>query len=436
MPARSGTRQWQRLKALFNDALDLPADKRAAFVESVRRGEPTLADDLLSLLNSHEETGTLYADEEPRLGFSVEATPDPGALLGTDVGQFRLDELIGLGGMGAVYLASRTDGFDQRVAIKLIQSRAPRPLTLQRFLAERQILADLSHPNIAHLLDGGALEDVDSGDSVPYLVMEYIEGQPIDVYCAKRKLPIRERLELFATVCSAVYFAHQKLIVHRDLKPGNILVTADGVAKLLDFGIAKLLTDDETSTDGQTRFARAPMTPDFASPEQFLGEPASTASDIYSLGVLAHYLVTGHSPYRTAGPGLAELSRAACTQDPERPSDRAVQAARVDPGRTPATRSDFGESPRELRRALRGDVDAILLKALAKDPMGRYASAADFAEDIQRHLDGLPVRARGDHFRYVASRWLRRRRGWVAAVLLVLLSLAGGAGVALQQARV
>ncbi|MEO1368370.1 MAG: serine/threonine-protein kinase, partial [Acidobacteriota bacterium] len=296
----------------------------------------------------------------------------------------------------------------------------------QRFLAERQILADLSHPNIAHLLDGGALEDSESGASFPYLVMEYIEGQPIDIYCAERRLPVRQRLELFATVCSAVHFAHQKLIVHRDLKPGNLLVTADGVPKLLDFGIAKLLTADDPSAQGQTRYARAPMTPDFASPEQFLGEPVSTASDIYALGVLAHHLLTGRSPYHVAGPELTELSRAVCTQDPEPPSERVEDGAD----------SRFAESPQDLRRALRGDIDAILLKALAKDPMDRYASAADLADDIQRHLGGLPVRARGDHFRYVASRWLRRRRGWVAAVLLVLMSLAGGAGVALQQARV
>ncbi|MEM1176865.1 MAG: protein kinase [Acidobacteriota bacterium] len=433
MPRRSRTSQWLRLKGLFNEALDLPPNARGDFVDSVRRETPTLADDLVSLLSSHEETGTLFAETAAQLVAGAQdpadAPPDPHALIGTTVGQFRLNKLIGQGGMGAVYLASRTDGFDQQVAIKLVQGSDPRPLTRQRFLDERQILAHLAHPNIAHLLDGGALEDPEQSLDVPYLVMEYIEGEPIDTYCASERLPFRDRLKLLATVCSAVHFAHQKLIVHRDLKPGNILVTADGAPKLLDFGIAKLLNPDQTPAEGRTRAAQAPMTPEFASPEQFLGEPASTASDIYSLGVLGHYLLVGHSPYRTVGPTLAELSRVVCTQDCETPSNRLDDVP--DGGL-----EGFAESADELRRRLSGDIDAILLKALAKDPMARYASAADLALDIERHLDGLPVRARGDHFPYVASRWLVRRRGWVAAGALVLLSLAGGVGVALQQARV
>ena len=428
--SRSRTSQWLRLKQHFNDALDLGPDARAAYVEDLRVESPTLADDLLSLLSSHEETGTLLEETAsgPISGQPADE-PDPEALIGQCAGHFCLDELIGRGGMGAVYLASRTDGFDQRVAVKLVQSHEPRPLTLQRFLDERQILAGLAHPNIGRLLDGGTFRAAPSkaskGDEIPYLVMEYIEGEEIDRFCAQRRLPLKDRLELLATVCSAVHFAHQNLVVHRDLKPSNILVMEDGTPKLLDFGIAKLLKDDQTPMAGRTRSARAPMTPDFASPEQFLGEPASTSSDIYSLGVLAHHLLTGQSPYRTVGPTLAELSRVVCTQEPALPSGLVTE--RVE---------GFAEKPAELKARLRGDVDAILQKAMAKDPMRRYASAADLALDIKRHLDGLPVRARGDHFPYIASRWLRRRRGWVIGAALVLLSLAIGLGVALQQAQV
>ncbi|PYQ59153.1 MAG: hypothetical protein DMF53_19250, partial [Acidobacteria bacterium] len=316
---------------------------------------------------------------------------------GQRVGPYRVVREIGRGGMGAVYLAVRADEeFDQRVALKLVGLGSAAEI-VRRFRAERQILAHLDHPNIAKLLDGGTAED-----GRPYFVMEYVEGRPIDEYAGK--LPLRERLALFREVCAAVHFAHQNLIVHRDLKPGNILVTADGVPKLLDFGIAKLL-DPGRSDPGLSDLGLRPMTLQYASPEQVRGEPITTASDVYSLGVLLHVLLTGRSPYAAAADDRPALERAI------------LQGETVRPSQAVATR--------EEARRLAGDLDTIVLRAMDPEPGRRYASAEQLAADVQRHLDGLPVLARKNTASYRLDKFVRRHKAGVATAAAVLLLVLG-----------
>ena len=318
--------------------------------------------------------------------------------------------------MGRVFLALRDDDqFQRRVAIKVAHA-AQAPELLARFRSERQILAGLDHPNMARLLDGGTTEE-----GVPYLVLEYVEGEPIDHYCDARQMPISERLQLFRAVCAAVHYAHQNLVVHRDLKPANVLVTPDGTPKLLDFGIAKLLKPELLAqAPALTTALHRPMTPEYASPEQVRGERSTTASDVYSLGVLLYELLTGCRPLRLqgqtpsrdrahrqrGGAGAAERGR-----PPARP--------RTPTGRTAEERSRArGTSPEKLRRMLEGDLDNIVLMALRKAPARRYASAEQLAEDLRRHLDGLPVRARKDTIRY--------RTGQVRAAQPLLAGDGGG----------
>ena len=416
-------KRWQQIKELFNEALDLQPEQRPVFIEKIRADSNTLAEEVESLIASHESTGTLsdQAGSMDQTTIPME-TQAPELGPGDQLGPYLLEREIGKGGMGSVFFARRTDGFEQDVAIKLVQESHPRRFLLQRFLAERQILARLNHPHIARLLDGGT-----SRNGVPYLVMEHIDGLPIDRYCDEHRLSVDQRLRLLIDLCSAVHYAHQNLVVHRDLKPNNILVTPDGVPKLLDFGIAKWLKPDQDPHATETRGTQAPMTPRFASPEQFLNEPARTASDVYSLAVLAYHLLTGKGPYDLGGSTLRELASAVCTQQPIKPSERII--------RNPP-RDGFPESSTELAKRLRGDLDCILLRALEKDPDQRYSSARALGDDIQRHLHGLPVQARGDNFTYITTKWIRRRRGWVAAAALLLLSLIGGGLSTVHQARI
>ncbi|MEM1205456.1 MAG: serine/threonine-protein kinase [Acidobacteriota bacterium] len=429
--------EWARIKERFNEALELEGDARAEYLVQLRRREPELGAEVASLVASHEDPETLVAgipETTDLAGFvSDDGGQDPtvellsdfdGSLVGRSVGSYRLERLLGRGGMGAVYLGRRTDGFDQKVAVKLVQPRH-KQVVLERFLDERQILADLDHPNIARLLDGGTTED-----AFPYLVLEYIEGVPIDEYCDLHQLPLEDRVRLLATVCSAVHYAHQNLVVHRDLKPSNILVTKQGNPKLLDFGIAKLLNPDLTPADGRTRMTQAPMTPEYASPEQFLGEPVSTASDVYVLGVLAYRVFTGHSPYHLQERRLEKLARAVCVE-PVAPASEAALRPKgdtLDIRRRP-------EDPKQLSRLLTGDLDAILAKALAKDPLARYGSAEDLGRELGRVLDHRPVEVRGRAFRYVVGRWVERHRGWVVAATLLFVSLLGALGVSVHHAR-
>jgi serine/threonine-protein kinase len=390
--------------------------------------------------------GEPTAGKDTALDTSHRTTLAAGDVLPADVGGLPPDRRIGAysihaelgrGGMGVVYLATRADQqFEKRVAIKLIHAGAGRPEVLERFRRERQILASLDHPNIAQLLDGGTTEA-----GLPYIVMEHIEGATITDYCDERRLGTRERLGLFRTVCSAVEYAHRNLVVHRDIKPGNILVTHDGVPHLLDFGIAKLIDPDVQSVSA-TAMA---MTPAYASPEQVRGEQVTTASDVYSLGVLLYELLTGRHPYRLNSTNPLELLKAICHQEVERPStavDRPSTAegpfASTLPAPSTESLSALREpTPERLRHLLRGDLDSIVMVALRKEAAHRYASVAAFSEDIARYLDGRPVTARKGTAAYRAGKFLRRNRWrvWSAAAVLVLATM-GAVNFVRQSARV
>jgi eukaryotic-like serine/threonine-protein kinase len=313
---------------------------------------------------------------------------------GRRIGPYRVLREIGRGGMGSVYLAARADdAFQKLVAIKIIRRGLDTDDVLRRFRSERQILATLDDPNITRLLDGGTTDD-----GLPYFVMEYVEGEPIDQYCDARKLNITERLKLFQGVCAAVSYAHQNLVIHRDIKPGNVLVTKEGLPRLLDFGIAKLLAP---GAGHRTTTMLRPLTPEFASPEQVRGELVTTASDVYSLGVRLYQLLTGRRPYRAATGTAAEIEAAICDEEPEKPSLAITRcgktASTLGASPSPEAVSATREGTRDkLRRRLAGDLDNIVLLALRKEPQRRYASANQLSEDIGRHLTSLPVIARPD----------------------------------------
>ena len=369
---------WQTVQEVFASAIDLPEEERAGYLTWVCAGRPELRKEVESLLEAHHQASSFIE-------------PVPG-----HVGPYRILEEIGHGGMGSVYRGERDDGqFRHQVAIKLLGLAGSANL-YRRFLDERQILADLSHPNIARLLDGGI-----TTSGVSYLVLELIEGVPIDQYCQPR--PVAERLLLFRNVCAAVQHAHQHLIVHRDLKPANILVTADGSPKLLDFGIAKILTA-APQREGVT--VLPVMTPEYASPEQVRGGPVSTTSDIYSLGVLLHQLLTGRRPYNLTGKSYEEVVRIICHQPIEKPGT--------------------GSS----------DLDAIIAKAMRKEPAERYASAEALAADIERYFNRRPVKARRGARWYVFGRFVLRNRIAVATACAVALLLAAATVVNIRQSRI
>ena len=410
--------QLSQVEALYFRVRDLPPDQRAGALAD--EPEEAVRSEVQSLLGpvpaAFLATPALGADVIT--DFAGPAEPDP--LVGSDIGPYRVEKLLGAGGMGAVYLASRADGaFDQRVAIKVVKRGMDTDEILRRFRAERRTLAALRHPNIAAVLDGGSLPD-----GRPYLVMEYIDGRPINAYGQERRLGTPERLRLFMAVCSAVQFAHQNLIVHRDLKPGNILVTEAGAPKLLDFGIAKVLAPEPAATMTGLELRR--FTPEYASPEQVQGRPVTTGSDVYSLGVILYELLAGRPPYQFETRSTAEIQRIVTGVAPPPPSTAVLQqqSARAD------------ASPARLRRELRGDLDTIVLMAIHKEPARRYASAEQLAADIDRCLKGLPVIARRDTFAYRSAKFLRRHAlaSAAAAAAAILLSI-GIAGVA-WQARV
>jgi eukaryotic-like serine/threonine-protein kinase len=411
--------RWRRVKELFEAALEREPTTRPAFLAEAAADDPTLAEAVLGLLASHERADGFLSGRPASEGSAAAGTPDepPASLEGRRLGSYRLLAEIGHGGMGAVYRAVRDDNqYSKQVAVKLIVGGWESAFTHTRFKTERQILANLEHANIARLLDGGTSEE-----GWPYLVMEYVEGQPIDRYCDAHGLGTAERLELFCIVCSAVQHAHRSLVVHRDIKPGNILVTVDGTPKLLDFGIAKLV--DPALADGSpaTLTGFPLMTPAYASPEQVRGEPITTASDVYSLGVLLYELLTGVRPYEVTGRSPGEILKAVCETDPARPSAAARR------------RSD---ATRQATRDLEGDLDAIILKALGKETDRRYGSAEELSEDIQRHLGGRPVRARKDSPAYRARKFVRRHKLAVAGAAAAMIGLLALTGVAVRQARI
>lgn len=342
-------------------------------------------------------------------------------MVGRHIGPYKVLREIGHGGMGVVYLAARDDReYKKRAAIKLVKRGMDTNSILRRFRNERQILADLDHPNIAKLLDGGTTED-----GLSYFVMDYVEGLPIDLYCDTHKLPTAERLKLFRMVCSAVEYAHQQGAVHRDLKPSNVLVTAEGVPKLLDFGIAKLLNPELSSQTMEPTATLRPMTPEYASPEQARGQAITPASDIYSLGVLLYELLTGHRPYRIKNHTPQEIERVICEEEPEKPStmiSRIEEIIKPDGTNrvtiTPESVSKTRDGqPSTLRRRLAGDIDNIVMTALRKEPERRYASVEQFSADIRRHLEGLPVTARKDTLWYCTAKFIKRNRAGALAVL-------------------
>jgi len=396
---------WPSVKALFQAALERPASEREGFIHSAARGDPDLIADVDSLLRSDAVADDFLEAPIPVLAAVSSTEPTV-----SRTGSYRIVRRLGEGGMGAVYLAVRDDGaFRKQVAIKLIGTFAATELAIERFRHERQILADLDHPNIARLLDGGT-----TTAGLPYVVMEYVDGVPIDRFVAERSLSISERLRLFIDVCGAVQFAHQRFVIHRDLKPGNIFVTTDGVPKLLDFGIAKLVGADGARANVTVTALRM-LTPECASPEQIRGEHITTASDVYALGVLLYRLLTDRGPYAVAEPTPHVVARAICEEDPRRPSDVVRTAA--------------------IARRLRGDLDTIVLKALQKDPRRRYASVEQLSQDAHRHLEHLPVFARPDSRRYRAAKFIARHRAGVAAAALVAISLVAGLGAATWEAH-
>ncbi|MHC4089048.1 MAG: serine/threonine protein kinase [Planctomycetota bacterium] len=414
--------RWQHIEELFHAALKMPVSERSAYLSSACE-DARIRTEVDRLLKAHARADGFLrtAPVQDR------NTPDELAMVGRRVGPYRLVEYVARGGMGAVYRAQRADEeFEHQVAIKLVNRWMVTALVRRRFVRERQTLAHLEHSGITRLLDGGTTED-----GIPYLVMEYVAGLPIDAYCAERGLTVADRLGLFCEVCEVVAYAHRNLVVHRDLKPGNILVTEEGRPKLLDFGIAKVLagTSDASATNGTLQQMRA-LTPQYASPEQIRGEPVTTAADVYSLGVVLYELVSGRQPYRLTGRSTYEEERKICETDPKLPSDAVMRGAGgAGDGEDDGRDRQLPEPPGRLRRRLRGDLDAIVMKAMQKQPARRYDSVTALADDVARHLNGQPIRARHHSMGYRAAKFIRRNIVAVAAVAIVALSVVGG-GVA------
>ena len=425
--------RWQRIESLVEAALQLETGDRRRFLDVECGDDDELKRRAAAMLRSYGQAESFLerpaalswlAEGEGAMAESSTTIARPGAL--EAIGPYRILDEIGRGGMGSVFLAARRDGeYERRVAIKLIRPEVGSEDVARRFRGERQILANLDHPNIAKLHDGGTTDD-----GRPYVVMELIEGTRIDEYCDRKRATLRERLDLFADVCAAVAYAHRSLVVHRDLKPANILVTEEGVPKLLDFGIAKLLDPSAfPHTVEATASGPGPMTPPYASPEQILGQPITTASDVYSLGVLLYKLLTGRMPFDRAGRPhrqiLEDLAR-----EPIHPSAAVTLPAVVSAaGAEEILRisTERGLSPNQLRRRLAGDLDNIVLKALRREPERRYGSVEQLAADLRRHLDGLPVLARKASLRYRAGKFLSRYRLGVAAAGVILALVVGSA---------
>ena len=417
--------KWDQVKELFALALERDPEDRSSFLRDACAGDDSLRNEVESLLSSFDGADTFLEDCPVADLLSAQSRAMPGRRIGA----YRILREIGQGGMAVVYLGERDDqNYRKQVAIKMVKTGIDTEQILQRFRNERQTLATLDHSNIVKLLDGGSSED-----GSPYLVMEYVEGLPIDKYCDLHKLSIDDRLRLFREVCSAVQYAHEKLVIHRDLKPGNILIAKGGVPRLLDFGIAKLLNPECFQTALVTRTDWRPMTPEYASPEQIRGRAVTTATDVYSLGVLLFELLTGHRPYHCAGQSLLEMERLVCETDPEKPSvviNRSEEkVSRDGDARTAITPESVstqrGLQPAELQRRLRGDLDTIVMKALRKEPERRYGSVAEFSQDIERYLTGRPVRARKSTVAYLSGRFLHRHKESLAAALVVLGIVAG-----------
>jgi non-specific serine/threonine protein kinase/serine/threonine-protein kinase len=417
---------YQKMMQVLDAVIDCDPDRREFLLNEACSEDQQLRCDVEKLLTRHEPAVEFM--EEPPIAVIAGLRDDAEGryVIGKRFGPYLISREIGRGGMGAVYLAVRDDEvFQKEVAIKLIKRGMDSDFILRRFRNERQILANLNHPNIARFYNAGTTED-----GLPFFVMEYVDGVPINQYCLTHKLSVVERLKLFRAVCAAVHYAHQNLVVHRDLKPTNILVTDDGEPKLLDFGIAKLLNQDHNEQLAEmTATEFRVMTPDYASPEQIRGIPVTTATDVYSLGVILYELLTGNRPYGRAGRRPDEMARLICEQEPAKPSQFvAVSSAALE---TLNAKSEIVSS-----KLLRGDIDNIVIMAMKKEVNRRYASVDQLSEDIRRHLESRPVHARKDTITYRGWSFIKRNKLGVAAVTLVILSLLGGIVATAWQAHV
>ncbi len=410
--------RWSHIRELFTATHELSAQERKKELDDACVDDPALRSEVESLLASYDTADEFFRPLEKNLVATAAEQFISNEKIGTVIGSYRIIRQLAHGGMGEVFEAVRDDGkFQKRVAIKFVRLGLSQKEIIRRFEAERQFLATLVHPNIAQLIDAGTTDD-----GVPYLIMEFVDGTRIDAYCDAHKLSIEERLKLFQIVCSAVQFAHQNLVVHRDIKPGNILVSSDGTPKLLDFGIAKLVSETGIGEE-MTRTGMGFMTPEYASPEQIRGEKVTTVSDVYSLGVLLYKLLTGQKPYEFKSLVPFDISRTILDTEPTKPSTKEIVI-------------DVGDGNREkVRRLLKGDLDTILLMALRKEPSRRYTSVEQFANDIERYLQGMPVLARPNTLPYRSSKFVQRHRAGAVAFVIVNLAIAGGIGGVIWQAR-
>lgn len=408
---------WQSVEKHFHQTLDLSGEEQKVYLEKLKEGFPEVGSEVEKLIESHNTSDAFL---------SSDVLADHEIAGGTRIHQWRILRKIGEGGMSTVYLAERADGqFDREVAVKLLHGIMPGQTMHRRILQEQQILARLQHPYIAQLFDAGITDD-----GRPYFILEYVEGAPVTQWCNDRQLDLNKRLEIFIQVCEAVQYAHQKLIVHRDLKPSNILVGSDGNVKLLDFGIAKLVEDESADGMPHTHTAARMMTPEYASPEQIHGDPITTATDVYALGLLLCELLTGMLPYTFYERTPFEIARVITDTLPAKPSSLVTR-------KTDDIQSETliaGSHISSLRKKLKGDLDNIILKALRKDPVRRYGSAEQMLKDIHNYLNNLPVSARPESFGYKASKFIARHRVGVGAALIVAVSLVATTAVSLWQA--
>jgi serine/threonine-protein kinase len=415
--------QWRRVSPYLDKALTLAEDDRAAWLEGLRQEHPDIAEYVKELLDQHRAAEkSRFLEQGPTVPQSV-----PG-LAGQRVGAYRLVSPLGNGGMGVVWLAERSDGrFERKAAVKFLSIALLGRVGEERFEREGAILGRLSHPNIAELLDAGL-----SPSGQPYLVLEYVEGEPIDVYCDKRKLDVQSRVRLFLDVLGAVAHAHANLIIHRDIKPSNVLVSKDGTVKLLDFGIAKLMDGEgqRAAVTSLTHQGGSPFTPQFAAPEQLTNGAVTTATDVYGLAVVLYVLLTGQHPAGSGTHSPAQLVKSIVE------TNAAPASSVITPDLHKTLAEKFGTTPERLRRQLRGDLDAIALKGLRKQPSQRYTTAEAFAEDLKRYLAGEPVIAQPESSWYRSKKFLSRHRWGVVTATAVVLALSVGLGAALWQAHI